>query len=73
MKSWTRAALAAGVVAVALAGSACGRYGPPVRASERAAAQRAQPADEAAEERGLEPPAELPDGADPVAPDPEAP
>jgi len=44
-----------------------------VRASERAAAQQAQPADEAAEERGLVPPAELPDGADPIAPDPEAP
>jgi len=73
MRSWAQAALASWVVVVALAGSACGRYGPPVRASERAAAQRGQPAGETAQEPGLLPPGELPDGDDPIAPDPEAP
>jgi len=36
MSGCVRSALGVLVIAVSLAGSACGRYGPPVRASERA-------------------------------------
>jgi hypothetical protein len=36
MSGCVRSALGVLVLAVGLAGSACGRYGPPVRASERA-------------------------------------
>jgi hypothetical protein len=56
------------LVLAGLAGSACGRYGPPVRASERGAAER-----EVREEEGLVAPDELPYGDDPIAPDPDAP
>jgi hypothetical protein len=76
MSGCVRSALGVLVLAVGLAGSACGRYGPPVRASERGAAAPAasQDLDEELDENlGPTPPSELPGGADPVAPDPEAP
>jgi hypothetical protein len=62
------ALLGAAALAAALAGSACGRYGPPLRAHEAAAARDESP-----------PPPEITDPAvdpdDPVLPDetPEAP
>jgi hypothetical protein len=52
-------------VAAALAGSACGRYGPPVRASEQAASTReASPPPDPSSAPAVDP-------GDPVAPDQE--
>jgi len=56
MSRWLSAALWAAVVAVALAGSACGRYGPPVRARDRAAAGKQQsPPPESARDPSADP------------------
>jgi len=58
-------ALWAVLVAAALAGSGCGRYGPPVRAHERTAASREQnPPPEPIEDPTVDP-------DDPVVPDQE--
>jgi hypothetical protein len=61
------AALGALLVAVALAATACGRYGPPLRAHERAAKrEQGRPAEATAPIDPADPAA-----VDPVAPEPE--
>jgi hypothetical protein len=63
MSRWRTSALLAVAVAGALAGAGCGRYGPPVRAHERAA--------KAPEPTPPSDPAAAADPADPTDPDQE--